>query len=207
MYQPKHFQETRPEVMQAFIRQQPLAALVVATPEGLEVNHLPLLIDPQAGPFGVLEGHVARANPLWQRAAGEAVAIFQGPDRYITPSWYATKQESGKVVPTWNYVVVHAHGPLRFIDDPAWLRGHLERLVATHEAGRPQPWEVSDAPADYVDKLLGQIVGLQLAVTRLEGKWKVGQNRNEADRAGMVAGLLAEGDAEAVVLADLIRKG
>ena len=207
MYQPKHFQETRPEVMHALIRQQPLATLVVATAEGLEVNHLPFLVDAGAGPLGVLEGHLARANPLWQRAAGEAVAIFTGPDHYVSPSWYATKQESGKVVPTWNYVVVHAHGTPRFIEDPTWLRAHLERLVGTHEAGRSRPWQVSDAPADYVDKLLAQIVGIQLPVTRLEGKWKVGQNRNDADRAGMVAGLLAEGHPDAAALAELIRKG
>jgi len=207
MYQPKHFQETRPEVMQAFIRQRPLGALVIPTAEGLEVNHVPFLIDAGAGPLGVLEAHVARANPLWQRAAGEGVAIFQGPDRYITPSWYATKHQSGKAVPTWNYVVVHAHGPVRFIEDPAWLRGHVERLVTTHEAGRRPPWQVSDAPADYVEKMLEQIVGLQLSVTRLEGKWKVGQNRNEADRAGMVEGLLAEDHPDAAALAELIGRG
>ena len=207
MYQPKHFQETRPEVMHAFIRRQPLGTLVVATGGGLEVNHLPFLVDAGAGPFGVLEGHLARANPLWQRGAGEAVAIFTGPEHYITPSWYPTKQESGKAVPTWNYVVVHAHGPLRFIEDPLWLRGHLERLVTTHEAGRSHPWQVSDAPADYVDKLLQQIVGIQLPVARLEGKWKLGQNRSDADRAGVVAGLMAEGQPDAAALAHLIRKG
>jgi transcriptional regulator len=209
MYQPKQFEETRPEVMHAFIRRQPLGALVVPTAEGLEVNHIPfLVVDDNVGPLGLLEGHVARANPLWQRAAGQAVAIFQGPDHYITPSWYPSKEESGgKAVPTWNYVVVHAHGTPRFIDDAGWLRGHVERLVATHEAGRATPWRVTDAPADYIEKLLGQIVGFQLPVTRLEGKWKLGQNRADADRAGMVRGLHDEGHPTAVALAELIGKG
>jgi transcriptional regulator len=207
MYQPKHFQETRPEVMHAFIRRQPLGALVVATADGLEVNHVPFLVDTEAGPFGTLEAHVARANPLWQRAVTGAVAIFQGPDHYVTPSWYATKRETGKAVPTWNYVVVHAHGALRFIDDPTWLRGHLERLVAAHEAGRDPSWALSDAPADYIDKLVGQIGGLRLEVTRLEGKWKLGQNRSDADRAGLRDGLLAEDHPDATALARLMGGG
>jgi len=203
MYIPKHFAETRPEVLHDFIRRHPLGALVVPTAQGLEVNHVPFLVEE-----GVLHAHVARANPLWQAPlGGPGVAIFQGPDRYVTPSWYASKAETGKVVPTWNYVVVHAHGPVRFVEDQAWLRAHVERLVATHEAGRPAPWQVSDAPADYIDKLLGAIVGVELMVERLEGKWKLGQNRNAADREGMVAGLRAEGDADAAALAELIPKG
>jgi len=203
MYIPNHFAEARPEVLHACIRRHPLGTLVVPTASGLEVNHVPFLVEGDR-----LHAHVARANPLWQVAlTGSAVAIFQGPDRYITPSWYATKVETGKVVPTWNYVVVHAHGPLRFVEDPAWLRAHVARLVATHEAGRPAPWQVSDAPADYVDKLLGAIVGIELAVERLEGKWKLGQNRNAADREGVIAGLRAEGDPAAAALAELIPKG
>jgi transcriptional regulator len=203
MYIPGHFAETRPEVLVAFIRQHPLGALVVPTAAGLEVNHIPFLVEE-----GVLRAHVARANPLWQQApAGRAVAIFQGPGGYITPSWYATKAESGKVVPTWNYVVVHAHGPVRFIDDPAWLRAHVERTVATHEARRAAPWQVSDAPADFIEKMLGGIVGVELAVERLEGKWKLGQNRNDEDRRGMVEGLRGEADPGATALADLIGRG
>jgi transcriptional regulator len=207
MYIPRQFEETRTEVMHAFIRQQPLGALVLATPQGLNVDHLPFLVDAGVPPLGVLRAHVARANPVWQMApTGEAVAIFQGPDGYITPSWYASKRATGKVVPTWNYVVVHAHGPVRFVDDPAWLRAHLEELVATHEAGRAPPWQIGDAPADYVDKLIGHIVGVELPITRLEGKWKVGQNRAAEDRQGMVDGLLAEGTPAAAALAALIGK-
>ena len=203
MYIPSHFEETRPEILHAFIRRHPLGALVVPTGQGLEVNHVPFLVGD-----GVLHAHVARANPLWQQApVGPAVAIFQGPDRYITPSWYATKAETGKVVPTWNYLVVHAHGRVRFVEDAAWLRAHVGQLVATHEAGRPAPWQVSDAPAEYIDKLLGHIVGVELAVERLEGKWKLGQNRNAQDREGMIEGLRTEGDPTAAALAELIPKG
>jgi transcriptional regulator len=203
MYIPKHFEETRPEVLHQLIRQHPLGALVVPTARGLEVNHIPFLIEGDH-----LRAHVARANSLWHQApTGAAVAIFQGPGRYITPSWYAAKAETGKVVPTWNYVVVHAHGPVRFVDDRAWLRPHVEKMVATHEDARPAPWKLSDAPADYVDKMLAGIVGIELAVERLEGKWKLGQNRNEPDRQGVLAGLRAEQDPAAAALADLIGRG
>jgi transcriptional regulator len=204
MYLPQHFAETRTEVLHALIRAHSLGALVVAGPQGLDVNHLPFIVGGEA--LGVLTGHVSRANPLWRQAApGPAVAIFQGPQRYITPSWYARKAEDGKVVPTWNYVVVHAHGSLRFIEDPAWLRAHLEAQVALHEGGRSAPWKIDDAPPEYIEKLLGGIVGVELAIERLEGKWKLGQNRNEADRAGMVEGLLGEGGEAAAALAALIR--
>jgi transcriptional regulator len=203
MYLPNHFAETRPEVLRDLIRRHPLGALVVPTAAGLEVNHVPFLVEGD-----VLRAHVARANPLWQQApAGAAVAIFQGPDGYITPSWYATKAETGKAVPTWNYVVVHAHGPLRFVDDRDWLRAHVERLVDAHEAGRAEPWKVTDAPADFIEKMLGGIVGIELAVERLEGKWKLGQNRNDADRRGMIEGLRADTDPDARALADLIARG
>jgi transcriptional regulator len=203
MYVPEHFAETRPEVLTALIRRYPLGALVVPAAKGLEVNHIPFLIED-----GFLRAHVARANRLWQTApAGAAVAIFQGPDRYITPSWYATKAETGKVVPTWNYVVVHVHGPVRFIEDEAWLRAHVEQAVATHEAARPAPWKLSDAPADYIDKMLRGIVGVELAIERLEGKWKLGQNRNDKDRQGMVEGLRGDEDPDARALAELMESG
>jgi transcriptional regulator len=201
MYTPKHFEETRTEVMHAFIRQQPLGALVVPTAQGLTVEHVPFVIEATA-PLGVLKAHVARANPVWQQAlTAEAVVIFQVPGRYISPSWYPTKKETGKVVPTWNYVVVHAHGQLRFTEDPVWLRAHLEQLVDAHEGPRAAPWKITDAPEAYVDKMLGQIVGLELPIARLEGKWKLAQNRSDADRAGVVEGLLAEGDPAAAELA------
>lgn len=203
MYLPNHFAETRPEVLHAFIRRHPLGALVVPTAQGLEVNHVPFLIEGDR-----LHAHVARANPLWQQSpAGPAVAIFSGPDGYVSPGWYPSKAETGKAVPTWNYVVAHAHGPVRFVDDAAWLRAHVERLVSAHEAHRPAPWAVSDAPAEYIDKMLAHIVGVELVIERLEGKWKLGQNRNARDRQGVIDGLQAEGDPLAAALAELIPKG
>ena len=164
MYLPKHFEETRVDVLHALIRAHPLGALVVITRDGLDANHIPLEVDPDPAPFGTLRGHIARANPLWREISGDAptLAIFQGPDTYVSPAWYATKQQTGKVVPTWNYAVVHAHGSLRFIDDRAWLRAFVQRLTDRHEASRADPWKVTDAPADYVETQLGAIIGLEM---------------------------------------------
>src|SRR5262245_38379448 len=152
MYLPKQFEETRTDVLHSFVRERSFAALVMATDEGLSVDHLPFLLDEASGPLGVLRGHVSRANPILKatRVDMDAVAIFHGPDHYITPSWYATKQETGKVVPTWNYVVVHAHGRPRFIDDEEWVRRHVQQLTQRHEDMRDVPWKVSDAPEEYV---------------------------------------------------------
>src|SRR5215510_2676924 len=174
MYLPKQFEETRTEVLHGLVRERPFGTLVVMTSEGLSVDHIPFLIDETPGPFGVLRGHVARANPILRSTLldVDAVAIFQGPDHYITPSWYTTKKETGKVVPTWNYVVVHAYGKPRFHDDPAWLREHVQQLVTRHEAAQPVPWQVTDAPEDYVSAQLRGIVGFEFAITRLQGKWK-----------------------------------
>jgi transcriptional regulator len=204
MYLPKQFEETRTDVLHRFMRERSFAALVVATEEGLNVDHLPFLLDEVPGPFGVLRGHVSRSNPILKatRVDMDAVAIFQGPDHYITPSWYATKKETGKVVPTWNYVVVHAHGRPNFIDDETWLRGHVQQLTHRHEGTRDVPWKVSDAPEDYVAKLVGGIVGVEMPIARLVGKWKLGQNRPEADQRGMIDGLLLE--KEGTALAALI---
>ncbi|HVZ73584.1 MAG TPA: FMN-binding negative transcriptional regulator [Polyangia bacterium] len=209
MYLPKGFEETRVEVLHAFIRARSFGALVAMTAEGLSVDHIPFLLEETDGSLGVLRGHVARANPIVNAAlAGtDAVVVFQGPDHYITPSWYPTKQETGKVVPTWNYVVVHAHGPLRLVDDPKWLRAHVEVLVDAHEGERQDAWKVTDAPDDFVTKLLGAIVGVELPIARLSGKWKLGQNRSEADQAGVAAGLLRENDGSAEELARLMKKG
>jgi len=206
MYNPAHFRETRVPVLHDLIRRHPLAALVTLGPEGLVANHIPMEIDPEPGPFGTLRGHVARANPMWRDAVNEvdALVIFSGPQIYITPSWYATKGESGKVVPTWNYAAVHAHGPLRAIDDPAWLREFVSRLTDRHEGTRAVPWQVTDAPADFVERQLGAIVGIEIPVRRLEGKWKVSQNRGPADRAGVVAGLREDGDRDSDAMADLV---
>jgi transcriptional regulator len=208
MYVAKHFEETRIEILHALIRAHPLATLVTLTSEGLDANHIPLEIDPDPAPFGTLRGHVARANPLWRDVLCEiqALAIFQGPETYISPSWYPSKQETGRVVPTWNYVVVHAHGSLRIINDRAWLRAFIEQLTNRHEEGRSHPWRVTDAPADYIDKQLGAIVGLEMPISRLRGKWKVSQNRPTGDRKGVVEGLLQEGRETAVAMADVIRQ-
>jgi transcriptional regulator len=202
MYVPPHYHEQREDVIHALIDAHPFATLVAPTADGFSVDHLPLLLERP----GVLRGHVARANPLWRdaRSDEDAVAVFHGPDGYISPAWYPSKQESGKVVPTWNYVVVHVRGRLRFIEDPAWLIAHVTALSARHEAGRASPWQVSDAPADYVTRLLHAIVGLELSITALEGKWKVGQNRDEADRRGAASGLRAEGTEVARDLARLM---
>jgi len=208
MYIPRHFEETRVDVLHELIRAEPFGALVTLGAGGLEANHVPFELDAAAGPLGTLRAHVSRANGVWQagRADVEALAIFQGPQRYVTPSWYPTKAETGKVVPTWNYVVVHAYGPIRVIDDPAWLRAHVGRLTDRHEADRERPWQVSDAPEDYIAGLVRGIVGFELPVSRLAGKWKVSQNRGDADRAGVTTGLRADADPASTVMADLIER-
>ncbi|PVX34262.1 FMN-binding negative transcriptional regulator [Janthinobacterium sp. 78] len=195
MYTPATFREERLDVLHGLIDVHPLGALVRHGKDGLCADHLPFEIaapTPDA-PFGILRAHVARANPVW-RAAGEedeCMVIFQGPHAYITPAWYAEKQRSGKEVPTFNYAVVHAHGPLRAIDDAAWLLGLVERLTARHEADQAAPWRVCDAPAAYIDKLLKAIVGIEIALTRITGKWKLGQNRTQEDQATMARELTA----------------
>ena len=207
MHNPPAFKEDRIPVLHDLIRARSFAALVTLGPDGLTADHIPLELDPEPAPLGTLRGHVARANPVWQsyRKDVEVLAVFQGPDVYVTPAWYPTKQESGKVVPTWNYAVVHAHGSLRVIDDREWLRALVTRLTDRHESGRPQPWHVTDAPDDFIDGMLKGIVGLEIPITRLEGKWKMSQNRNAADRAGVVQGLRAAADGPSVAVADLVR--
>ena len=200
MYLPKHFEQHDPALLQALMRDHPLAALVSSGADGVTADHLPLEYDPGAGPHGTLYGHVARANTLWQHAHGTPVlAIFQGPQAYITPSWYATKALTHKVVPTWNYSVVHAHGTLEAVDEAPWLHALVSRLTQHHESPRAQPWAVLDAPADFVQQTLRSIVGIRIPLTRLLGKWKISQNRNEADRQGVAAGLVAAGTAAALV--------
>jgi transcriptional regulator len=149
---------------------------------------------------------VARANPVWRDSSADALVIFQGADRFISPSWYPTKQETQKVVPTWNYVVVHAHGTARFIDDTGWLRGHLEALTVEHEGKRPAPWHITDAPADYIEAMVKGLIGVEIPVARLSGKWKISQNRSERDRRGVVEGLTLEGTPGADAMAELVRK-
>ena len=205
MYLPGHFAETRSEVLHALMRERPFATLVTHGADGLSANHLPLHLAAGIGPCGALQGHVARANPLWRDAADtEALAIFHGPQAYVTPSWYATKRADGKAVPTWNYVVVHARGRLRVIDDPAWLRAQLETLVAEHEAGFAELWQISDAPPDFIDKMLAAIVGIEIVISELTGKWKTSQNQPEINRAGVTAGLREQGTDNSLQMAELV---
>jgi transcriptional regulator len=193
MYVPAHFAEDRIPVLHDAIRASGLATLVTLTADGLIASHVPLLLDLEPAPYGTLIGHLARPNPQAKEAIGEALAIFQGPDGYITPSYYATKRETGKVVPTWNYTSIHAYGTLRFIDDKTHLLDIVTRLTLRHEASRPSPWAVSDAPADFTRGMLNGIIGFELTITRLEGKRKMSQNRPEADRAGVIDGLREDG--------------
>ncbi len=195
MYRPADFKEDRLDVLHDAIRRAGLATLVTLTPEGLVASHVPLLLDPDPAPYGTLLGHLARPNPqaLTTDPAVPALAIFHGPDAYITPSWYETKRRTGKVVPTWNYVAVHAYGAITFVDEPDRLRMLVTRLTERHEGPRAAPWAVTDAPAGFVDTMLRGIIGFSIALARIEGKWKMSQNRPAEDRAGVVAGLAQEG--------------
>jgi transcriptional regulator len=194
MYVPDHFREDRPEVLQEAMRRIGFATLVT---QGLDANHLPMLLD-----GNVLRGHVARANPVWKSGEGAALAIFLGPHAYVSPNWYPSKAETGKAVPTWNYIAVHARGTIRWVQDAEWLRANVTALSQAHEAGQPAPWQVSDAPASYVDGLLRAIVGFELTIEKLEGKYKLSQNRNEADRAAVAEAFEREGRADIARLMD-----
>jgi transcriptional regulator len=205
MYQPVHFREDRIEVQHDLIRSHPLGLLISAGPGGLVANPIPFVIDADASPRGTLRCHMARSNPHWQDlAAGEqCLVVFQGPQRYVTPSWYATKKETGKVVPTWNYVTVHAWGAPQVIEDTAWLRRQIEDLTNLNEGILPAPWKVDDAPADYLASQIKGIVGVEIPIERSEGKWKVSQNRPAIDRAGVVEGL-RRGNQPAEIMAALV---
>jgi transcriptional regulator len=202
MYLPKHFAEPRIDVLHDAIRRSGLATLVSMTEDGLIASHTPLLLDTDSAPYGTLIGHLARPNPQTRGAIGEALAIFHGPDAYVTPSWYPTKQQTGKGLPTGNYVAIHAAGPVEFFDDPDRLLEIVTRLTDRQEASRPDPWAVSDAPADYVQAMLKGITGFTMRITKLEGKWKMNQNRPPADRKGAAEGLRASGRPD---VAELIR--
>src|SRR5215475_6589415 len=196
MYQPPHFREDRIEVQHALIRDYPLGLLITAGAGGLMANPIPFLLDSDTPGPGVLRCHLARANPQWRELMGveECMAVFQGPQSYITPSWYATKRETGKVVPTWNYATVHVWGRPRVMKDDSWLRKQIEDLTVSREAQRAEPWLVSDAPEDFVAMQMRAIVGIEIPILRIEGKWKMSQNRPEADRAGVIAGFRERGD-------------
>ena len=197
MYLPAHFEETRPEVLHALVHDHPLGLLVTRDAAGeLAANSVPCILDadPAGGP-GILRAHVARANPLWRAARGDVdtLVVFQGEQAYISPAFYPSKAEHGKVVPTWNYVMVQARGRLRAVEDTDWLRAFVTRLTERHEAPRAQPWAVSDAPADYIATMLRAIVGIEIVLSSLTGKWKVSQNRSAPDREGVARGLADAG--------------
>jgi transcriptional regulator len=193
MYTPSHFHESRPDVLQALIEAHPLGTVVTHGADGLNADHIPFEYSAPAegAPFGTLRAHVARANPLWRQDGSAAMVVFQGPAGYISPSLYEEKPVSGKVVPTWNYAVVHGHGVLRAVDDPVWLQALLGRLTQRHEAGREQQWAVGDAPPAFIETLKKAIVGIEIVLTRLDGKWKLSQNRTQADRLAVAAELPA----------------
>lgn len=205
MYIPAAFRYGDVADMQTVMESARLANVVTMTSEGLMATPLPLLLDRSEGPNGVLYGHVARANPQWQAGTiGDAMVVFMGPDAYVTPTWYATKQETGKVVPTWNYIAVHAYGPAEFFEDSHRLLDLVTRLTGRHESRRSNPWSVDDAPANYIQSQLRGIVGLRLPITRLDGKCKMSQNRSPEDRSGVSNGLAASQDAMDQAVAPLI---
>jgi transcriptional regulator len=195
MYNPAHFTLDAPEALQRIVQAHPLGLLVTHGPDGLDANHIPFAFDPSRGEHGTLTAHVARANPVWQQCAGGAdvLVVFRGEAGYISPSWYPSKHDTHRQVPTWNYEAVHAHGRLTVHDDEKFVRGLVARLTRTHEAAEPQPWKMGDAPPDYLDAMLKAIVGIEIAVTRWEGKAKLSQNKEARDRQGAVDALLARG--------------
>jgi transcriptional regulator len=206
MYMPKHHEETDVSVLQSLIRAHPLGAWATQGQGELIVNHIPFLIDASHGDLGTLVGHVARANDVWQTFSRTvpSVVIFQGAESYITPSWYPSKHAHGKAVPTWNYVVVHAHGMPEVIESKAWLLEHLNELTNTHEADQSLPWKVADAPAEFTKRMIEGIVGIEIPVSRLIGKWKVSQNKQDSDKLGVVAGLLEKEDPQSREMAVLV---
>jgi transcriptional regulator len=206
MYQPPHFREDDLAVQHALIKAHPLGLLVTFGSDGLEANPIPFVLEASASSLGTLKAHLSRANPQWRNfdPAQEALVVFQGPETYITPSWYAAKREHGKVVPTWNYAIVQARGRLTIRDDPDWLLQQITAMTEMQEGPRPEPWNVSDAPAPFVAAQLKGIVGIEIEITRIEGKWKVSQNRPEADRLGVSAGLRLSQDDASHHMAELV---
>ena len=206
MYIPPHFNQPETDALHALIAAHPLATLVTHSSRGgLEANHIPLLLKQDGSAYGKLVGHVARANLLAAGSPDEVLAIFHGPDCYISPGWYATKKESGKVVPTWNFVVVHAYGNLRVIDEPDWIMNQLDELTLAREQAMPQPWRVGDAPEDFTARSAATIVGVEISISRLLGKWKVSQNQPEDNQRSVMAALQSAGTDDARLMAELIK--
>jgi transcriptional regulator len=208
VYEPPLHRQDDLRKQHALIEARPLGLLVSHGPQGLLANAVPFLIDRTASRLGTLRAHIARANPQWRDLADspEALVVFQGPDHYVSPSWYATKQETHRVVPTWNYVMVQARGLARVIEDEGWLARQIAALTAGQESSRQQPWAVSDAPTDFIALQRKAIVGIEIEIADIRGKWKTSQNRSAADRAGVIEGLDALGDEEARAMAALVRE-
>ena len=206
MYIPEAFNESRTEVLHQLIRERPLATLITYSQSGLNANHVPLYLHEMPAPLGTLQGHVARSNPLVHELhdGSDALVVFHGPQAYISPTWYVTKEEHGRVVPTWNYVVVHAYGRLRLVEDADWLRAQLKALTDQNEAMFAQPWSVTDAPADYIERLMNAIVGIEMPITKLVGKCKLSQNQPASNRESVIEALRAKAGIDAVAMAGLI---
>ncbi|MBL0728814.1 FMN-binding negative transcriptional regulator [Piscinibacter sp. HJYY11] len=207
MYTPSHFDEQRPEPLQQLLHDHPLGLLITNGQNGLDANPVPFLHEPREGTPGVLSCHVARANPVWKEAAGEEVlVVFQGPQAYVSPNWYPSKFDNGKAVPTWNYIVVQARGTLVVRDEVEWLRGFVTRLTQRHESTQAVPWQVGDAPPDYLDAMLRGIVGLEIPLSSLRGKWKMSQNHPAANREGVARGLRARGTEATATVAGWVER-
>jgi transcriptional regulator len=196
MYNPSHFVESRKEVLHDLVSKYPLGALITHGAEGLDANHIPFELDSATGELGRLRAHVARQSDVWQRLANgdEVLVVFRAEDAYISPNWYPSKHEFHKQVPTWNYRVVHVHGRITIHDDDRYVRGLVARLTRHHEAGQPAPWKMGDAPQDYIDTMLKAIVGIEIEISRLVGKFKLSQNREARDRLGAADALINQGD-------------
>jgi transcriptional regulator len=209
MYIPQHFEETRSHVLQNLIRHYPLATLVTRGNDELNANHIPLLLCARPAPLSVLQGHVARSNPILNDLSKtrESLIIFQGPDAYVSPSWYEEKTRTGKVVPTWNYLAVHVYGAIRIQDDPDWLRQHLEQLTAAQESSFDTPWQLGDAPSEYITRMLRGIVGIEITINRVVGKWKLSQNKTATDQQAIIDGLREQARPEGVALAQSMADG
>lgn len=208
MYLPKFNEEKDIKTLHALIHSKPLGSWSCIVDGEISINHIPFLLHKSRGELGTLVGHVARENTIWQNFSTESnsVVVFQGDQAYITPSWYPSKHKHGKAVPTWNYIVVHAHGMPKKIEDPQWLLQHINELTDLHENKQSLPWKVSDAPEEFINKLVGAIVGIEIPIEKLVGKWKLGQNKSDADRLGVIAGLISCDDAQSQGLADEIRQ-
>lgn len=208
MYVQKIFEETRTEVMHALMHDYPLASLVTMTADGMEANNIPFELDSSVGTLGTLRFHVSRSNPIWQtfRNDRQVLVIFQGPNAYISPRWYTNGQKSGRVFPSWNYAVVHAYGLIQVIDDKTWLLEHLSRLASHNEKTLPSPWQLQGAPTNFVDQAVANIIGLEIDITKLVGKWFVSQQRTPADRESVSNALLARPNDMSAATAELLRR-